>query len=102
MKNKFKHRAKSIGKANWYTFRKFLTYKCEDRGILLTVANKWYPISQTCSNCGNRLTKQDKLSLKDRTFNCTECNSSLDRDLNASINLMNYRYSKWYQDNIIS
>ena len=102
MKNKFKHRAKSIGKANWYTFRKFLTYKCEDRGILLTVANKWYPSSQTCSNCGNRLTKQDKLSLKDRTFNCTECNSSLDRDLNASINLMNYRYSKWYQDNIIS
>ena len=99
---KNKHLSKSISKANWYTFRKFLTYKCEDRGILLTVANTYYPSSQTCSNCGNILTKQDKLSLKDRTFNCKSCNHTLDRDLNASLNLMNYRYSKWYQNYIDS
>ena len=99
---KNKHLSKQISKANWYTIREILTYKCEDRGILLTIANTYYPSSQTCSNCGNHLTKQDKLSLKDRTFTCTECNSSLDRDLNASYNLKKYRYSKWYRDNIIS
>ena len=99
---KNKHLSKSISKANWYKIREILTYKCEDRGILLTIANTYYPSSQTCSYCGNHLTKQDKLSLKDRTFNCKECNSSLDRDLNASLNLMNYRYSKWYQNYIDS
>ena len=99
---KNKHLSKHISKAKWFDIKQYLTYKCEDRGILLTVANTYYPSSQTCSHCGNRLTKQDKLSLKDRTFNCTECNSSLDRDLNASINLMNYRYSKWYRNYIDS
>ena len=98
---KNKHLAPSISKANWYTIRKYLEYKCEDRVILLTVANTYYPSSQTCSCCGNRLTKQDKLSLKDRTYKCS-CGNNLDRDYNASLNLMNYRYSKWYQDNILS
>ncbi|BCK59814.1 transposase [Staphylococcus phage vB_SauH_DELF3] len=96
------HLSKHINEVKWYEIRRQLIYKCEDRGILLTVANTYYPSSQTCSCCGNRLTKQDKLSLKDRNYKCKECNTNLDRDLNASINLKNYRYSKWYQDNIIS
>lgn len=97
MKNK--HLAHSISKANWYTIRKYLEYKCKDRGILLTVANTYYPSSQTCSCCGNRLTKQDKLSLSQRTFTC-ECGTTIDRDLNASYNLRDYRYSKWYQNHL--
>lgn len=98
---KNKHLSKHISRANWYTIREYLTYKCEDRGILLTIADTYYPSSQTCSNCGKQKTKQDKLNLKERTFNC-ECGNTLDRDLNASLNLMNYRYSKWYKDNITS
>ncbi|WEW53672.1 endonuclease [Staphylococcus phage vB_SauH_SPJ2] len=98
---KNKHLSKHISKCSWYTIRKYLEYKCEDRGILLTVANTYYPSSQTCSCCGKQLTKQDKLSLSQRTFTC-ECGTKIDRDINASINLKNYRYSKWYQDNIIS
>lgn len=97
MKNK--HLSKHISKCNWYTIRKYLEYKCEDRGILLTVANTYYPSSQTCSCCGNSLTKQDKLSLSQRTFTC-ECGTTIDRDLNASYNLKNYRYSKWYQNHL--
>lgn len=99
---KNKYLAPNISKCNWYEIRKLLGHKCEDRGILLTVANTYYPSSQTCSNCGNCLTKQDKLSLKERTYKCKKCNSSLDRDLNASLNLMNYRYSNWYQNYIDS
>ena len=98
---KNKHLSKHISKANWYKFREYITYKCEDKGILLTVANTYYPSSQTCSNCGKQKTKQDKLSLKDRTFNC-ECGNTLDRDLNASLNLRDYRYSKWYKNYIDS
>ncbi|UVD42517.1 transposase [Staphylococcus phage vB_SauM-V1SA19] len=96
---KNKHLSTSISKANWYTIREYLTYKCEDRGILLTIANQYYPSSQTCSNCGNHLTKQDKLSLSQRTYKCS-CGTNLDRDLNASINLKNYRYSNWYQNHL--
>ncbi|WAX23277.1 transposase [Staphylococcus phage vB_SauM_VL10] len=40
---KNKHLSKHISKANWYTIRKYLEYKCEDRGILLTIANQYYP-----------------------------------------------------------
>ena len=98
---KNKYLSKSIRGAGFYTIREMLTYKCEDRGILLTIANRWYPSSQTCSTCGARKTKQQKLSLNERTFNCG-CGSNLDRDYNASLNLKNYRYSKWYKDNISS
>ncbi len=97
MKNK--HLSKHISKSNWHEIRRQLSYKCEDRGILLTVANTYYPSSQTCSCCGNRLTKQDKLSLSQRTFTC-ECGTTIDRDLNASYNLRDYRYSKWYQNHL--
>ncbi|BBI90201.1 mobile element protein [Staphylococcus phage MR003] len=98
---KNKHLSNSISKANWYTIREYLTYKCEDRGILLTIANQYYPSSQTCSNCGNRLTKQYKLSLSQKTYKCS-CGINLDRDLNASINLKNYRYSKWYHNHVLT
>ncbi len=50
-------------------------------------ADKFYPSSKTCSKCGN--IKED-LTLKDRTYVCPHCGSVIDRDLNASINLMNY------------
>ncbi|WP_143440973.1 zinc ribbon domain-containing protein, partial [Helicobacter suis] len=46
--------------------------------------DRFYPSSKTCSNCG--ALKED-LSLKDRFFNCPSCGFSLDRDLNASINI---------------
>lgn len=98
---KNKNLSKHISKANWYKIREYLTYKCEDRGILLTIANTYYPSTQTCSHCGYQLTKQDKMSLSQRTYKCS-CGNNLDRDYSASLNLKNYRYSKWYQDNIIS
>ncbi|BCK59786.1 transposase [Staphylococcus phage vB_SauH_DELF3] len=91
----------SISKPNWYTIRDCLTYKCEDKGIDLTVANTYYPSSQTCSNCGNRLTKQDKLSLLQRTYKCS-LGHNLDRILNASINLKNYRYYNWYHNHVLN
>ena len=98
---KNKHLSKHISKANWYEIRRQLTYKCENRGILLTIADTYYPSSQTCSNCSHRLTKQDKLSLSQRTYKCS-CGANIDRDYNASINLKNYRYSNWYQNHVLT
>lgn len=84
MKNK--HLAKAIQEQGFYEFRRQLTYKCEWYGIELVVADRFYPSSKTCYSCGS--IKKD-LKLSDRVFNC-ECGFSIDRDLNASINLANY------------
>ena len=71
----------------FYKFREYLTYKCEEKGIELVVADKYYPSSKTCSCCGNI---KKNLKLSDRTYVCDKCGFIIDRDLNAAINLMNY------------
>ena len=48
------------------------------------VVEKWYPSSQLCSGCGGR----QKLRLNDRTYICPSCGLSIDRDVNAAINLL--------------
>jgi putative transposase len=76
--------AKAIADCGFFTFRQQLEYKCKETGTELVVAGRFYPSSKTCSQCG--AVKKD-LSLKDRTYECLHCGMSLDRDLNAAINL---------------
>lgn len=75
--------AQSISDASFGKFRSLLTYKAEQYGTQIVVADCWYPSSKTCSSCG--LVK-DSLSLGERTFQC-ECGLRIDRDLNAALNL---------------
>lgn len=82
MKNK--HLSKSISKAQWYTSRVFLTNRCDKLGIELRLAPRFYPSSKLCSNCGY---KNKGLRLKERTWECPECNIVHDRDVNAAKNL---------------
>ena len=85
---KNKHLSKSIQEQNFYKFRDVLTYKAEQAGIEIIIADRFYPSSKTCSYCG---AIKPGLKLRDRTFKCNECGLEIDRDLNASLNL--YRYS---------
>lgn len=85
MKNK--HLSKAIQQQNFYKFRSQLEYKTKLRGIELVIADRFYPSSRICSHCGN--IKKD-LSLNTRIYIC-ECGLSIDRDLNASINLSKYK-----------
>ncbi|GAB6549538.1 RNA-guided endonuclease TnpB family protein [Bacillus cereus] len=85
MKNK--HLSKAIAKQGFYEFKRQLDYKCKLRGIELVLADRFYPSSKTCSRCGE--IKKD-LKLKDRIFKCI-CGFTIDRDINASINLSNYK-----------
>lgn len=75
--------AASIQDMGFFEFRRQLTYKCELYGSKLMIADRWFPSSKTCSTCG---TVKKELSLKQRIFNCG-CGVSLNRDLNAAINL---------------
>lgn len=77
--------AKSIADASFYEFRRQLEYKCRWYEKELVVINRFFPSSKTCSNCG--CIKQD-LTLSDRIYKCNDCGFTIDRDLNASINIL--------------
>ena len=85
MKNK--HLSKLIAQQGWNEFKRQLQYKCEFYGIRFIEADKWYPSSKMCSECGHI---KDKLSLSERTYICEECGAIIDRDFNASVNLSRY------------
>lgn len=85
MKNK--NLAKAIQQQCFYEFYRQVQYKCSWNNIRFIEADKWYPSSKTCSECGS-VKKQLKLS--EREYVCEECGCIIDRDLNASINLMKY------------
>ena len=88
VKNMVKNRrlSKSISDVSWSSFVSKLEYKiAENQGCLVKI-DTYYPSSKTCSNCGN---VKDKLSLSERTYHCEECGFEIDRDLNASINILN-------------
>ena len=85
MKNK--HLSKAIQEQGFYEFRRQMEYKCKWNGIEFVLANRFFPSSKMCSSCGS---VNKSLKLSDRTYNC-DCGLSIDRDLNASINLSNYK-----------
>jgi putative transposase len=76
--------AKAIGDMGFYEFRRQLEYKAQLYGSEVVTVNRFYPSSKTCSNCQ---TLKESLSLSERVFNCDHCGLSIDRDLNASMNL---------------
>lgn len=77
--------AKAIMDASFYEFRRQLEYKTARSGARLHVIDRWYPSSKACSSCG---VVKAKLSLSERVYQCDVCGLSMDRDLNAAINLM--------------
>ena len=78
--------ARRISDCSWFTFRQLLTYKSELYGCNLIVIPRFYPSSKSCSNC-NYI--NDNLKLTDRERLCPSCGLTLDRDYNASLNILN-------------
>lgn len=75
--------AKSISDVAWGQFMADLTYKAENAGRKYIAVNPSYT-SQDCSRCGHR----QKMPLSDRAYNCPCCNLSINRDHNASLNIL--------------
>ena len=78
--------AKSIADVSWSEFRRQLEYKSEWYGRELIIAPSNYASSQLCSNCGNKSSQTKDLSC--RTYICPVCGMIMDRDINASKNLL--------------
>ena len=94
-----KKRSEEIGKDNVFDFslgnpsveppkevNETIKELCDKLHIIFEVANKYYPSSKRCSSCGN---KKEVLRLSDRIFKCECCGLIIDRDYNASLNLLN-------------
>ncbi|EGT4139045.1 transposase [Clostridium perfringens] len=88
MKNK--HLSKAIASQKFFEFKVKLMSKCKKNNIELRIVDRFYPSSKTCSQCGK--IKKD-LKLSDRIYKC-DCGFTIDRDLNASINLKNAKEYK--------
>lgn len=78
--------SKAIQECSFYEFRRQIEYKAEKYGIEVVLADRFYPSSKTCCECGQI---KSNLKLSDRTYTCN-CGNIIDRDLNASKNLSQY------------
>ena len=75
--------SKAVASQKFYEFRTKLKAKCDENGIELRVADRFYPSSKTCHHCGS---VRKNLKLSDRIYRC-ECGYVADRDFNAALNL---------------
>lgn len=78
--------AKSIGDVSWFDFVRMLEYKANWYDKRISKISRWYPSSQICSDCGF---SSGKKPLSVREWTCTNCGIHHDRDINASINILN-------------
>ena len=79
--------AKSISDASFFEFNTELEYKARWNYKLISRIDRFYPSSQICSHCGNKSSQTKDLAV--RTYICEECGLEIDRDYNASINILN-------------
>jgi putative transposase len=77
--------AQAIADASWSELVRQLEYKCQWYGRLLVKIDRWFPSSKRCGHCGHVV---DKLPLNVREWNCPECGTHHDRDINAANNIL--------------
>ena len=96
IKGKDNKLSSKINDATFSEIIRQILYKAKYKGKEFYQINTYYPSSQICSRCDN----QDKRykDLTKRKYKCTKCNLELDRDLNASINIM-FEGLKLYMEN---
>ena len=85
---------KSASDNRWGMFTTFLEYKAKLEGKQVVKIDKWYSSSKTCSSCS---AIKSNLKLSDRIFSC-DCGYTVDRDINASINIKIEGVKFWYHN----
>jgi putative transposase len=78
------HLAQAILDVGFSEFRRQMVYKGQWYGCQVMLADRFYPSSKRCSQCGHIKVEMD---LSERVYICDHCGWKIDRDLNAAINL---------------
>jgi putative transposase len=81
--------SKHISDASWSKFIELLIYKAEWNNKKIVKIDRFFPSSKTCNCCGYI---NQNLDLSVREWTCPSCKTKLDRDLNASINILKEGY----------
>lgn len=85
---RFTKGARKLYRLSPYMLQEKIIEKCNEYGSTFNlIKNK--PTTQTCSYCGNRYIKEEKLTLSDRIFKCNHCSLEIGRDKNSAINIYN-------------
>ncbi len=79
-------RNQRVSDIGWYEFKREVEYKCNWYGKRWSMIDRYYPSSQICSRCGYRDRKKEE---RIRSWICPKCQARLDRDINASVNILN-------------
>ena len=77
--------AQAIADASWSELVRQLEYKCQWYGRTLVKIDRWFPSSKRCGSCGHVV---NKLPLDVREWDCPECGTHHDRDINAANNIL--------------
>jgi putative transposase len=87
VKNMIKNRklAASISDASWGELVRQLEYKCDWYGRTLVKIDRWFPSSKRCFECGDIA---EKMPLNVREWDCPNCGTHHDRDINAAKNIL--------------
>ena len=86
-KNNHKKLRKEITNATFSEIIRILKYKCLWFNKIFIQVSPYYPSSQICSRCGNR--NEETKDLRVREYRCSKCGLEIERDYNASINILN-------------
>ncbi len=77
--------AQAVNDVSFGELRRQIEYKAKTNGVKVVKADRFFASSKTCSVCGE---KKEILSLSDRIYRCEHCGAVIDRDWNASLNLL--------------
>ena len=79
--------SRAISDLGFYEFKRQLIYKANQWGKTIKSVDRFYPSSKTCHCCNHKV---DELPLNIRNWQCPSCNTNHDRDINASVNILNH------------
>ena len=86
IKGKTTKLSSKINDATFSEIIRQLLYKSKFKGKKFYQVSTYYPSSQICNRCNNQDRKYKDLT--EREYKCPKCGEKIDRDLNASINIM--------------
>ena len=79
---------KAIQESSFYLFKTRLITKCLEYGIKFRMVSQWYPSTKKCFICNHKF---KDITLSDRVLYCPNCGLEIDRDINASYNMLSVK-----------